>query len=65
MEAEKEGGNVGGQEDVEQVRQRVVVVSGEGVGCWQRVLPGSMVWREIGVWRMKSMTVKGVGQNLD
>ena len=57
VEAEKEGGKVGGQEDVEEIRQRVVVVSGEGVGSWQRVLPSSVVWCESGVGRMQSETV--------
>lgn len=65
VEAEKQSGKIGGQEDMEEVWQRVVVVSSKGVGSGQRMLPGSVVWCESGLRRMKSVTVKGVGQNLN
>ena len=52
MEAEKKGGKVGGEEDVEEVGKRVVVVSGEGVGGWKGVLPSGVVGCERGVRRV-------------
>lgn len=65
VEAKEEGGKIGGQEDMEEVRPRMVVVSGERVRSGQCMLPSRVVWCESGGWGMKSVTVQGVGQNLD
>ena len=40
MEAEEQGWEVGGQEDVDEVGKRMVVGGGEGVWCREGMVPG-------------------------
>ena len=64
VEAEDDGGEVGGEEDVDEIGDRVVVVGDQGVRGCNRVLPGHMQFIERGGRVVDGIAVENVGEHL-
>ncbi len=65
MEAEKQGGQIGWQENVENVSQRMIVVCNKSVGCGDGMLPARVVTCERRVGMMKKIAMEDIAEDLN